>query len=582
MRLPSFNQIKWKITLVILVTNIVLLLLGYIALVIYDSVTSRHNLIHQVETIAEVAGANSASALGFNIARDAEETIYPLIARTDVDFACLYTLDGKPFVYYSTNGVTLDVAAPLAGMAEGHYFDKGRLVLKRTVMFRDDPVGSIVICANLSQQTARSKAFLAIALSVLVGLVGVGLLLATRLQRLVSDPIADLAKTANYITEHKDYRTRAEGTSNDEVGTLVGAFNQMLSVIDRQNRDLLDGENRLKMALSASQMGMWEWNFHNDAVTWSDEANRFFGPPAKGTDIAAFGQRIHVEDADRVIAALRHSAEHLSPFTAEYRVQTGHGEILWMAHQGQTLLGYSGRPVVLAGIVQDITARKNSEAERQKLVGRLLHAEEDERRRIARELHDTTAQHLAVLKINFALLADQNDDNPDPRLALECRQLLDQALLELRTLTYVLHPPLLEEFGLVGALRDFTMGVSRRNGIKVELETSDFDGRLSPSIELALFRVVQESVTNAIRHSGTKEILIRLARDSSEARIEVQDFGQGFPSRANPIRNAGVGIASMQERLALVGGALDVESDGEGVTVLASVPLDAGPDLPSI
>jgi signal transduction histidine kinase len=231
--------------------------------------------------------------------------------------------------------------------------------------------------------------------------------------------------------------------------------------------------------------------------------------------------------------------------------------------------------VVLAGIVQDISPRKQAEAEHQSLIAKLLHAEEDERRRIARELHDTTTQHLAVLKITCAQLCSNPGVTPDPKLMAESRQLIDQALLEIRTLTYVLHPPVLEEFGLVGALKDFASGVSRRSNIQVTVHADEYAGRLPRNTELTLFRVVQESVSNAVRHSGTREISIRLARDNQEVRVEVQDSGRGFATPLTLSRNAGVGIAAMHERIAMVGGMLNIESDAEGVTVLASVPLAA-------
>lgn len=575
MNLTAFNQIKWKLTLVILTTSAVVLVLGCIAVLIYDSVTSWRHLFAHVDTIAGIAAANNSAALAFSSTDDAQETLHPLIARRDIDLACLYTREGKPFVVFTTNGVTLDSVSQLAGLEEGQFFDGSRLVLKRKVLFGDEHIGSIIIGANLKQQSARSRAFLAIALSALAGLIGVALLLATRLQRLVSDPIAELAQTANHVTAHKDYRVRAHSTSNDEIGTLVAAFNQMLSEIERQNHSLVEGEKRLKLALSASQMGTWEWNLRLDTVSWSSELRELFGSQSEEADLSSYSKRIHPDDAERFLEALRHSAEHQVPFASEYRVQSREGKSVWLAHHGQTLHDSSGRPSALAGIVQDISQRKQAETERQRLVARLLHAEEDERRRIARELHDTTAQHLAVLKINFARICNANAKVPDARMVAESRQLLDQALLEIRTLTYVLHPPLLEEFGLVGALGDFAAGVSRRNGIQVELQSKDYQGRLLPTIELTLFRVVQECVTNAIRHSGTRKILIRLARDTHEARVEVQDFGRGFPDRTGLLRNTGVGIASMQERLALVGGALDVESEGKGVTVLASVPITA-------
>lgn len=577
MNFPAFHQIKWKLTLVILGTSTVVLVLGAMAVVVYDSVTSKSHLLAQVNTMAEITAANSSAAMAFQNAHDAQETLAPLREHNEIELACLYLNDGQPFVFFATNGVTLDSVTRFIQQDESHFFDGDRLILKRKVMFRDEPIGSIIISANLRKQIARSNAFLLIALLSVAGLIGVALLLATRLQRLVSDPITQLAKAANYVTDHRDYRVRAENTSKDEIGSLVVAFNQMLSQIERQNLSLVRSENRLKLALSASHMGAWEWHSGSDTVSWSDRINRLFGSPTKETNLMSFVERVHPDDADRVITALRNSVDHQVPFTTEYRIIAPDGKLSWVAHQGQTQKDSNGRPTMLAGIVQDISDRKQAEADHQQLVANLLHAEEDERRRIARELHDTTAQHLAVLKFNFTRLCELQGTPPDPQLAVESFALLDHALQEVRTLTYLLHPPLLEQFGLVGALKDLASGVSKRNGIEVILHSEDYEGRLAPTIELTLFRVVQESVSNAIRHSGTKEILIRVARDTQEARVEVQDFGCGFRDGAEPLRHSGVGIASMEERLALIGGALNVESDSEGVTVQASVPVTEAP-----
>jgi signal transduction histidine kinase len=574
---PFINKIKWRLTLAILGTSLVVLLLATVAVLIYDSVNSRQNLVSQVDTMAEITAANSSAALAFQDNRDAQETLNSLRARPEIDLACLYRSDGAPFVSFIRNGPGLGEFSKLPADA-GCYFAKNRLILRRDVSFRDEFAGTILICANMKQQSVRAKTFLLIALVSLTGLIGVAMLLAARLQRLVSDPIDRLAASANHITKHNDYGVRFREESSYEISSLVAAFNQMLSEIDRQNRILVANESQLKLALSASRMGVWEWHLQTNAVTWSSESDQIFGPPTERLDLESFAALIHPNDVDRVIPAAKQAVEKLTAFTAEYRIAPPDREPVWVAHYGQVRFDAAGQPVVLAGIVQNISARKHAETERQRLIAQLLQAEEEERRRIARELHDTTAQHLAVLKIDFARLWNHDGSEPDPKLVAETRHLLDQAIQEIRTLTYVLHPPLLEEFGLVGAVRDFATGVTRRSNVQVRVHAEAYEGRLPRTMELALFRVVQESIANAIRHSGTKDISVRLARDPQEVRVEIQDFGHGFPAppeNSSPKfpRNSGVGLAAMQERLALVGGSLDVESDSEGVTVLAAIPL---------
>jgi PAS domain S-box-containing protein len=578
MPLSNFNRIKWRLSLVILGTSFVVLTLGAVAVWVYDTINSKQNLVAQIASIAEITAAYSSVPVAFQDLREVQEPLNALKARGEIDGAYIFYRDGKLLGSFSRTGAKND-PPPLFSLAEGSTFEAKRLVLVRRINLDGETVGTIVIHANLKQQTARAKTFLLIVVLFLIGLVGVAVLLAARLQGMVSDPIAKLAVVAKQITRNKDYSVRVLNKSPDEIGDLVTAFNQMLTEIESQNRNLSESESRLKLALSAASMCVWEWHIETDQVNCSSETRQVFGATPMPMSLETFARFIHPEDADSVLSAIQQTRVRRGSLTMEYRMCSAEGRIFWVAHHGQIRCNASDKPAVLAGIMQDISARKQAEEERHKLTAKLLHAEEEERRRIARELHDTTAQHLAALKMGFTrILNDRGHDSPS--LQPETLHLLDQAIQEIRTLTYVLHPPLLEEFGLVGALKDFAAGVTRRSGIQVTTGFDGYEGRLSREIELTLFRVVQESISNAVRHSGTKEISVRLARDEQEVRVEVQDFGRGLSAPgtgadAQRPRNSGVGLAAMQERITMVGGHLTVESDPEGVTVLASVPLPA-------
>ena len=571
------HQIKWKLTLVILGTSITVLILGAAAVLFYDAINSKRNLVSHVETMAQITAANSDAALAFQNIEDAQTTINGLRARPEIDAAHLCLNDEKPFVSLFRNRQATAFDFNLVP-TEGHRITNDKLILKRRIYFRQDPVGWIIIEANLHKEIARSHAVLQIAAMALIILVGVALLLAARLQRLVSNPISQLAATATHITKHKDYSVRVLKESPDEIGALVRAFNQMLTEIEQQNRNIVENQHQLQLALSAAQMGSWEWEVRTNRVTWSVENDHLFGPAPEALTIEAFASRLHEEDMDRALATFREAITNAASFAIEYRVVAAPGEIFWIAHHGQWRQQENGPTQMLTGIIQNISSRKQIESERQHLVARLLHAEEEERRRIARELHDTTVQQLAALKIG--LIQSRQDAATDlgAQVVSESCQLLEQAIQDIRTLTYVLHPPLLEEFGLTGALKDFAAGVTRRSGIHIKVNAEGYQGRLHRNIELTLFRVLQESIANAIRHSGTQEIIVSLARDNQEVRVEIQDFGCGLPESAPQSdsilpRKTGVGMAAMQERMALIDGTLIVESDSEGVTVLASVPV---------
>jgi PAS domain S-box-containing protein len=236
-----------------------------------------------------------------------------------------------------------------------------------------------------------------------------------------------------------------------------------------------------------------------------------------------------------------------------------------------------GRLVQWFGYMFDITRRQQAERALHDLTGRLLRSQDEERRRIARELHDATAQNLAALNMNLALL---EQGLPADQLALrallaDCQALTDRSVQEIRTLSYLLHPPLLDEFGLVRAVRDYAEGFARRSGLRVELDLPADWERLPAALELALFRVLQESLGNVYRHSGSPMARIALRRGPASVELEVADAGRGLPPEGvdGGSRPAGVGVLGMRERLRQLGGQLRIESGLSGVRVLAMLPL---------
>lgn len=566
---PNFNQIKWRLSLVILGTSFVVLTLGAVAVWVYDTLNAKQNLVAQVSLIAEVTAVNSAGAVAFEDLRDIQDPLNALKARREIDGAYIFFRDGRLFTSFRRDETKPESRPPFT-LVEGHVFESQRLLMTRQIILDGETYGVIILQVNLAPQAARAKTFVLIVTLFLIGLVGIAMLLASRLQGMVSDPITRLAAVARQITKNKDYSVRVMSKSSDEIGALVTAFNQMLTEIETQNRSISESESRLKLALSASSMCVWEWRIASDTVICSSETKQVLGDTTVPMTLEDFGQLIHPDDVETVLSAIQQAAARRLSLATEYRLRGKGGKITWVAHHGQIRCDVNNQPILLAGIMQNVSARKHAEEERHKLTARLLQAEEEERRRIARELHDTTAQHLAALKMGFTRLLNERGLETHT-LQPEMLQLLDQAIQEIRTLTYVLHPPLLEEFGLVGAVKDFAAGVSRRSGVQVTVGFDGYEGRLPREIELTLFRVVQESLSNAIRHSGANEVSIRLARDEQEVRVEIQDFGRGMDLKRP--RQAGVGLAAMQERLAMVGGHLAVEADPEGVTVLASVPL---------
>ena len=229
-------------------------------------------------------------------------------------------------------------------------------------------------------------------------------------------------------------------------------------------------------------------------------------------------------------------------------------------------------------IAVDVTARRNAEEALRKLSGRLLGIQDQERRRIARELHDSLGQYLAGLKIAIEMLSQSPSPQNRDVLLAECSDILEKSITETRTLSHLLHPPLLDEAGFASAASWFVTGFSQRSGIPVSLDLPPDLPRLSEAVEIALFRVLQESLTNVHRHSRASSAEIKVEADAEQIMIEVCDHGCGMPVHVlRQIREEssklGVGLAGMRERIHELGGEFEVTSDQNGTTVHAAVPL---------
>jgi signal transduction histidine kinase len=229
----------------------------------------------------------------------------------------------------------------------------------------------------------------------------------------------------------------------------------------------------------------------------------------------------------------------------------------------------------ILAIVQDDSERKRAEAALRQLSARVLQLQDEERRRIARELHDGTGQALTGLALKLAaLLRTARLDRAARKTLRGAKKLAEQCARETRTLSYLLHPPLLEEAGLRAALAWLVEGFAERSGIRAHIKQPQDDVRLPHEVELALFRVVQEGLANVHRHSSSPTAEVRVAKRPGEVRVEIRDKGHGIPrSQLTQAMTRGVGIAGMRERLRELGGRLEVHSSPRGTTLRAAVPV---------
>jgi signal transduction histidine kinase len=212
-----------------------------------------------------------------------------------------------------------------------------------------------------------------------------------------------------------------------------------------------------------------------------------------------------------------------------------------------------------------------------RLTSNLLQSQDEERRRFGRELHDSIGQYLTIIKMDLDAMNGLGQGLARPELISECLHAVDECLKETRTISYLLHPPLLDEAGFESAARWYVDGFAQRGGIQAKLNFPAKMDRLPRSVELALFRILQESLTNVHRHSGSPTVEVKIEVDAEIVSLAVRDSGRGIPEQVleqfRESGTAGIGLAGMRERVADLGGELRVQSNNQGTLLYATIPL---------
>jgi len=272
-------------------------------------------------------------------------------------------------------------------------------------------------------------------------------------------------------------------------------------------------------------------------------------------------------------------AGEIPSYKAQKRYINARGETIWVEVFGTLVQSASGEPLYGLGIAVDITEHKRAEQTLQELSARLMRLQEEERRRIARELHDSTGQNLAALKLNLSRLNRAHLPPGLERVAADSIELADRMLSEIRTLSHLLHPPLLDELGLASAIRTYADGFRARSGIAVHLDVPENLGRHAPELETAVFRIIQEGLTNIYRHSGGRQCWITMRPEGGTLQLELRDDGTGLRmetledlERGGPA--FGVGLSGMRERARQLQGHLDIESTASGCMVRSVFPIN--------
>jgi PAS domain S-box-containing protein len=368
----------------------------------------------------------------------------------------------------------------------------------------------------------------------------------------------------------------------DDGGNLIRMVGFISDITNprRAEQELRASERRFQNAFAHAATGMLLVDLEGHFV----EANRAYseitGYTQAELESLTFLDITHPEDVDRCARPFRQMLRGEIPnYVIEKRYMRKDGGVVWARISSTLLPDSANRPSHAVVIVEDITERKRAEEQLSALSSRLLHVQDDERRRLARELHDSTAQSIAAMCMNLGVVSESANllDRQAHKALTECLGIGEQCIRELRTFSYLLHPPVLDDMGLSSALKWYVEGFVQRSKIEVALDIAADLGRLSRELELTLFRVVQESLTNIHRHSGSRTATIRIVRYPKDVLLQVRDYGCGIagaPGNTNgTVTHVGVGIAGMRERVRQIGGHLRIHSRRGGTDVEVLAPI---------
>ena len=365
-------------------------------------------------------------------------------------------------------------------------------------------------------------------------------------------------------------------------GEVIGASKvaRDITAQKRTEQALRESKQLYQAATDASPVMIWLAGTDSLCYYFNKGWLEFVGRTLEQEAGNGWVENVHAEDLERCLKIYLTNFEARRPFEMEYRLRHHSGQYRWIFDRGVPRYAPGGTFEGYVGGCLDIHDRKEA-AEKIRIADesvRLLKVQEEERRHIAREFHDSAGQTLTVLGLSLAQMV-QKAEKIAPELAKdgkEVEEVVQQLHREIRTTSYLLHPPLLDEAGVKSALGWYVQGVGERSGIAIELNIAEDFGRLLPEMELAIFRVVQECLTNIHRHAESKTASIRVAREKGSIRIEVRDEGKGIsPQRLAEIQTqgSGVGIGGIRERLRRFHGEMQIESNGLGTVVSATMPI---------
>ncbi len=669
--------IKWKLVWIIMASTTAALVVAAGAGAVFQWTQLRTRWVQQLDAQTRMIADNCAAALAFGDAEAAREVLRAWRAEPNTVNATVRDGHGRVFASFEQGR-----AVELPAVMTGPVFQNGLLVMQREVVFGDHAVGTLTVALSLAEYRRRMWVFAAIAVSTSLAALLVALVVAQRLQRVFTGPLSALAGGAAAVTERGDYTVRVVPESEDELGQLTGAFNEMLAQIQRRDEAVRSAEERLRLLVehlpvityTAEPTPLGRWFYV------SPQVERLFGfTPAEWTGTPGLWlNRVHPDDRARVIAADEQCRE-TGVFSADYRVVARDGRLVWCHDEG-TL--QPGQPSLLQGIILDVSERQrmvealreseerlqsiidNSTAviylkdragryvlinrsfeelfdvtratvvgktdydmfphnlaevfrandlrvlaearpiqfdevtphrdgphaylslkfpiinhgrveavcgistdvtARRRLERQVLEVSDREQARIGQDLHDGLCQHLVSTHFACLRLA-QKLTGAEAAQAGELAQLLEVAVTQSRQIARGLYPVRLKAEGLAVALHELAGTVRKLHGVSCQVDIPVEPKCADTATAIHLYRIGQEAVSNALKHSKAANLVISYRLDNNRATLAVSDDGVGFVVESVP--PGGLGLHIMKYRAALIGGTLDVTNAPEGGTIV--------------